>query len=229
MSRVGVIDYGIGNVASVIAAFDRIGVECVGLRNPNDLVSYSHLVLPGVGAFRAAMRNLEDQGWIDSITQYVNRGEALLGICLGVQILALESTEGMPSESVDLVGSKTEQQKGDNLPRSHSSNFGLGLLPFTVQSLRALGCDKRIPHTGWNTVRIVSESPLLAELPVEFDTYFVHSFGLEFVGAATIATTNYGCQFSAAVQVENVMGTQFHPEKSSKHGLHILKNFVAIG
>lgn len=223
------IDYGIGNVASVIAAFDRIGVECVGLRNPNDLVSYSHLVLPGVGAFRAAMRNLENQGWIDSLTQFVNRGEALLGICLGMQILALESTEGMPSESVDLVDSKTEEPSGDDLTRWPSSNFGLGLLPLTVKSLRALGCDKRIPHTGWNTVRIVSESPLLAGLPVEFDTYFVHSFGLELIGAATIATTNYGCQFSAAVQVENVMATQFHPEKSSKHGLHILRNFVSIG
>lgn len=229
MSRVCVIDYGIGNVASVIAAFDRIGVECVGLRNPNDLVSYSHLVLPGVGAFRAAMRNLGDQGWTDSITQFVNRGEALLGICLGMQILALESTEGLSSESVELVGGETVQLCDENSTRLHSSNFGLGLLPLTVKSLRALGCDKRIPHTGWNTVRIVSESPLLAGLPVEFDTYFVHSFGLELIGAATIATTDYGCQFSAAVQVENVMGTQFHPEKSSKHGLHILRNFVAIG
>jgi len=229
VTRVCVVDYGMGNVSSVISAFERIGVTCAPLDNPTGIGGSSHIVLPGVGAFGPAMKRLEEQGWVSEISRYVKGGGALLGICLGMQVLAMESLEGVSLRPLSLE--LTEPSASDVLavPSFQSSIPGLGLIPGVVRSLKSFGSVGRLPHIGWNSVHVVGSPPLFAGLQGDLDMYFVHSFGLEVVSPLTIATTNYGCEFSAAVQCDNVIGTQFHPEKSSQYGLRLLKNFVSMG
>lgn len=232
MRQVCVVDYGIGNIASLVAAFDRVGVKCVTLQNPNELDSCSHLVLPGVGAFGAAMKKLEAQGWVDAIIKYASSGRSILGICLGMQILAAGSFEGFPMEEENLgdIATGTAISITELVEPLHLQSFtpGLGLIAGEVLPLKSIGWSQRVPHTGWNTAYVVNESPLLEGLPAEFDVYFTHSYGLDAANSATIASTSCGRQFSSAVQRDNIMGTQFHPEKSSGYGLMILKNFGAM-
>jgi len=228
MVKVGVVDYGIGNVSSVIAAFDRIGVLCAALENATEAQSFSHLVLPGVGAFGPAMKRLEQLDWVSAITQYANSGGALLGICLGMQILATESCESAPIDGTRSKRSFPGQIATTTVESKQCTTSGLGLIPGVVQSLKSFGSEKRIPHMGWNSVHVEGGPALFSGLPTELDMYFVHSYGLATVSPLTIASTNYGCEFSAAIQQENVMGTQFHPEKSSQYGLQLLQNFVSL-
>ena len=225
MPKVCVIDYGIGNVSSVIASFDRIGIQCSPLDNPKDLKGASHVVLPGVGAFGSAMNRLEEFGWVSAIREHANNGNAVLGICLGMQLLAEASCEGIfPALHL------TKYCQGNSTVSGSSSDTdgpvtGLGLISGTVKSLKDIGYGGRLPHIGWNTVRVTRDGTLFAGLPDELEMYFVHSYGLE-VCPLTIATTSCAGEFSAAIQSGNIFGTQFHPEKSSKYGLGLLRNFV---
>jgi len=201
---IAIIDYGVGNLASVQKAFEFIGSEAVITKERAVLVKASHVVLPGVGAFFEAMKRLKAAG-MDKVTgEVINNNVPLLGICLGMQLLLDMSTEG----GIESKGLGTLPGKVDIFPE------GMGL---------------KIPHMGWNSIDINKQSRLLKGLPDNPYVYFVHSFYCKAVNREDVAAvSNYGIEFDAACEKGNIFATQFHPEKSGDIGLQILKNFAAI-
>jgi imidazole glycerol-phosphate synthase subunit HisH len=196
------IDYGAGNLRSVLHALKHLGVEDLCLvREPHDLIGAEKIILPGVGAFGAGMQQLHKQRVVEPLKDMVNQGIPYLGICLGMQFLF---------DCSDEMG----------------NHEGLGLLPGTVTRFpnrRGL----KVPHIGWNRVQPQKESVLLNNLPAESYAYFVHSYYCVPVEQAhVLATADYGEPFTVAVQHENIYGVQFHPEKSQRTGLQILRNFL---
>lgn len=204
--KVAVIDYGLGNLGSVRRAVAELGAEPRLAAQPKDLAAADRIILPGVGSFADGMSLLRERGWVGALREEASKGKPVLGICLGMQLLASRGTEA-----------------GDTQ--------GLGLIPGEVVGLESLGCELRIPHVGWNSVT-VHEPPcgILRGIPSGTDFYFVHSYVFA-PHAATdvVATTSYGVPVTAAVGRGNVMGTQFHPEKSSKAGFRVLRNFLDAG
>lgn len=202
-TRVGIVNYGMGNLGSVRRAFEDLGADVVVADRPSALDAADRLVLPGVGAFSQGMQRLRDGGWCDALHSLVHeRQRPLLGICLGMQMLASAGEEG-------------------------GTTSGLGLVPGRVRRLDAIGCTLRVPHVGWNEVRCQASDPLFGHIPSGSDFYFVHSFAFEPESQEFVsATTDYGVLVTAAVRQGNVFGTQFHPEKSSKAGRQLLRNFL---
>ncbi len=201
MTTVGVIDYGMGNRRSVQKAFEHVGAHAPITADHEQLSRCDGLVLPGVGAFPAAMRNLERLDLVDLIKRTT---KPLLGVCLGMQLLFEGSEEIQPAT-------------------------GLGLIPGAVSPLSTGGL--RVPHIGWNEVRFERPSPLTAHLPAAgCPFYHVHSFAVRPAEPAdVVGTCEYGERFATIVQHgQRVFGVQFHPEKSSAHGLGMLENFVAL-
>ena len=199
---IAIIDYGAGNLRSVELAFRRIGVQARATGDGEEIRAASGAVLPGVGAFADAMGALEKRGLVPVIRDYAASGRPLLGICLGMQAL--------------LDGS----EEGPGVP-------GLGLIPGRAARLPERGL--KIPHIGWNSLRAAKQSPLLAGLPEEPYAYFVHSYACWAERPEDVlAVTEYGVPFHSAVQRGNVMGVQFHPEKSGRHGEQMLRNFAAM-
>ena len=211
---VGVVDYGVGNLGSVLRALESVGAQPRLLHAPGQLTTVDRVVLPGVGSFTDCKRRLDHAGWTVALqAQAGGRNQPLLGICVGMQLLASHGTEGAD----DALGTP-----------------GLGLVPGRVQALASLGCTARLPHVGWNGVRAVRPSAastsLLAQVPDDADFYFVHSYA--FVPddpQHLLATTDYGLPVTAAVQRGTVLGTQFHPEKSGRAGFQVLRNFLQVG
>jgi imidazole glycerol-phosphate synthase subunit HisH len=204
--KVAIINYGLGNLGSVRRALTDLGADVVVAEHPIALFDANRIVLPGVGAFGEGMARLRAGGWVDALRyQVVEAGKPLLGICLGMQMLATASEENGVSD-------------------------GLGLIPGRVRRLDELGCSLRIPHVGWNEVRFDQRrASLFDEIPQATDFYFVHSYALVADDAESVcATTTYGSELIAAVQKGHVFGTQFHPEKSSKAGRQILRNFLDV-
>lgn len=199
----GIVDYKMGNLASVQNAFLKVGAKAKIVREAEELLLCSHLVLPGVGAFKEAILHLKERGLKEALEEYVKSGKPLLGICLGMQLLFERSFEFGESEGLCFL-------KGD-------------VLPFD----KALDRGFKIPHVGWNEVLKIKESPLLAGVEEKFYLYFVHSFYVENQENA-LAISEYGVSFSSIVQKDNVFGIQPHPEKSHDIGLKILENFVRI-
>jgi glutamine amidotransferase len=199
---IGIIDYGMGNIQSVQNAFERLGSPVRIVTSGRELAACDGLVLPGVGAFSKAMDNLRANDLVGPLKEQVASGKPLLGICLGLQLLADASEEFGVHE-------------------------GLGLIPGRVR-LIPVGAEFRLPHIGWNGVSIRAQSGqgLFAGIEDASAFYFVHSFMLECDPAYVTATTNHGCEVVAAVQRGNVYAAQFHPEKSQTNGLRVLKNFV---
>ena len=199
---IAIIDYGAGNLRSVELAFRRIGVQARATGDGEEIRAASGAVLPGVGAFADAMGALEKRGLVPVIRDYAASGRPLLGICLGMQAL--------------LDGS----EEGPGVP-------GLGLIPGRAARLPERGL--KIPHIGWNSLRAAKQSPLLAGLPEEPYAYFVHSYACWAERPEDVlAVTEYGVPFHSAVRRGNVMGVQFHPEKSGRHGEQMLRNFAAM-
>lgn len=208
--RVGVIDYGVGNLGSVLRALEELRADSVLINRAADLHTVDRLVLPGVGNFSDCVNLLQIGGWIDALHQEVGGlGRPLLGICVGMQLLADFSNEG------------ANGCRG--IP-------GLGFIPGQVNHLRALGCELRVPHVGWNAITCRNvEDPLLDGIPDDTDFYFVHSYA--FVPnnpADVLATADYGVPVNAVVRRGNVWGTQFHPEKSARAGFRLLRNFIEL-
>ncbi|MBS1141857.1 MAG: imidazole glycerol phosphate synthase subunit HisH [Proteobacteria bacterium] len=206
--KVAIIDYGMGNLGSVRRALDELDAKAVIVSRPEQAASADRLVLPGVGSFADGMASLRDSGWIAAIReQVVDKGKPLLGICLGMQLLADHGDEG-------LVGGFSQ---------------GLGLVRGKVVRLDRLGCAMRIPHVGWNAIEPATDTALFAGIPDGTDFYFVHSYAFQAEEPADVfATCDYGVRFAAAIGRGNVMGTQFHPEKSSRAGFSVLRNFLEI-
>jgi len=203
MTRLAVIDYGMGNRRSVQKALEHVGAETEITRDRDELRAADGLVLPGVGAFPQGMRNLRELGLAELIQERVAQGVPLLGICLGMQLL-FDSSEEMGGAA------------------------GLRLIPGEVKRLKAGGL--RMPHIGWNEVRLERASPLTAGLPgAGCPFYHVHSFAAwPDDPDAVIGTTEYGKRFVTMVNRDAVFGVQFHPEKSSRHGLLMLQGFVRV-
>lgn len=200
---IGVCDYGVGNLRSVERALRASGAETVISDQPGRIGACDGVVLPGVGAFAIAARALHGGGLGDTVRDMAAAGKPLLGICLGHQLLFESSDEGPD------VG-------------------GLGLLEGRVTRLRARD-GLKVPHMGWNTLTtVVSESRLLEGTSSGEYMYFVHSFAAIPANADVAATTEYGEPIAAAVEHDNIMGTQFHPEKSGAPGRRLYANFVAM-
>lgn len=197
---IAIIDYGMGNIHSVNKALELCGAKTIVTSKPKDIEACDKAVLPGVGAFDDAMLELDKQNLTPLLKRYK---KPLLGICLGVQLFFEESKEGV-SKGLGLLGGKVEKFAGKD-----------GL---------------KVPHMGWNQLKIVSrDSPLLKGIPDNSYVYFCHSFYPNPKDkAVTAATTDYELNFASLVWQDNVFGVQFHPEKSQKVGLKILENFVKL-
>jgi imidazole glycerol-phosphate synthase subunit HisH len=204
MKSVAIVDYGMGNLDSVARAVQECGGRPVVTSSPDDIRSSSLLLLPGVGGFRDGINSIRERGLDGVVREQVDCGVPLLGLCLGMQLLADIGTEG-----------------GDHV--------GLGLIPGTIQRIQRDAPTTRIPHVGWNEVLHDGASPLFAEIPSGKDFYFVHSF--HFVPAheeAVLGRTPYAGGFVSAVGRGHVFGLQFHPEKSQGAGFQILRNFIRL-
>jgi imidazole glycerol-phosphate synthase subunit HisH len=201
-----IIDYGMGNVGSIANMLKKIGAKAVVASDVSRIENARGLILPGVGAFDSGMRNLRDSGLIDVLTRKVTLEKVpVLGICLGMQLMTRSSEEG--------------------------TSAGLGWIDAETVRFRFGAEDKtlRIPHMGWNTVLPVSESTLFDNTGDEQRFYFVHSYHVVCDDEADVAAkTHYGYDFVSALQKENIMGVQFHPEKSHRFGMKLLMNFAGI-
>ncbi len=200
---IGIIDYGAGNIKSVEKALIALGEAPLVSSDPNEILKADKVILPGVGSFGAAMENLNRLGMTEAIHKVVQRGTPFLGICLGLQLLFDESEES--------YGIK-----------------GLGVLRGKIIKIPAKDTLK-IPHMGWNSLKVNESSKILGHLNKEPYVYFVHSYYLKAEDENIVsATTKYGVTIHAAVESGNVFATQFHPEKSSDTGLSILEKFLSL-
>ena len=201
-ARIAIIDYRMGNLRSVQKGFEHAGVSNVIVTDdPYEVAEADGIVLPGVGAFRDASANLRESGLEDVLRRKIGEGTPFLGICLGMQLLA----------DVGLEEGEYE---------------GLGLIPGACDKLPA---GVKIPHIGWNTVEYPRDSALFDGIPESTAFYFVHSYRLNPADPdVIIGSTEYGVRFAAAVQLGSIYAVQFHPEKSSTMGLHLLSNFGRI-
>lgn len=199
---IAIIDYGMGNLRSVHKAFEAVGHQAVVTREARLIADASHVVLPGVGAFGDCMANLKQYDLIDPILAAIESGKPFLGICLGLQLLFSESEE-------------------------FGTHKGLGIIPGRVRKF-VLNPSLKVPHMGWNDIQIVRPAPPFEGITRGSYCYFVHSYYVEPADSAVVAAvTEYGHPFAAAVWKDNVIACQFHPEKSQRIGLQIIKNFGA--
>jgi glutamine amidotransferase len=202
---IAIIDYGMGNLRSVQKGFERVGCEAVVTDDPKQVLAADKIVLPGVGAFPDCMRNLEAGGFIEPLLRVIREGRPFLGICLGLQLLFTESEE-------------------------FGIHRGLGIIPGRVvrfpERMTEGGEALKVPHMGWNQLAIGRCPPAFTGIEEGSNFYFVHSFYVVPEDTGVVATTtSYGIEFCSAIWKDNIVATQFHPEKSQEKGLRILKNF----
>ena len=202
---IGIVDYNMGNLGSVINAFVKVGSRAELVSDPEKISSYDKLVLPGVGAFPDAMEHLRSDGMDEAVKSFARSGKALMGTSLGMQLLFDGSEE-------------------------FGEHEGLGLIPGRVVRFDETKFDAplKVPHMGWNELFVQKDSPLFSDLPKEFYLYFVHSYHAVCDDDYVIGETYYGYRFVSAVQNENIYGFQPHPEKSHDNGLKIIENFVNL-
>lgn len=196
-----VIDYDAGNTANVLRALKKIGASAELSADSEKILSATGLILPGVGAYPAAMAELEKRGLITVIKDAVAKGTPLLGICLGMQILTEKGLE-------------------------HEETRGLGFIPGVCRAIPT-SKDKPVPHMGWNSLQVEQETPLTSDLEDQ-DVYFVHSYYTDVPEEYIDVTANYSIQIPAMIHKGRVFGAQFHPEKSGDIGLGILEKFVTL-
>ena len=206
---IGIVDYNMGNLASVINAFAKVGVEASLESNPAKLDQYDKLILPGVGAFGDAMEHLKSNGMDEAVKNFAVSGKPLLGICLGMQLL-FESSEEFAKDS--------------------NGTQGLGLIPGKVLAFDEKRFDHplKVPHMGWNELFVQKDTAIFNGLNEDFYLYFVHSFHAVCEEKYAIGKTHYGYEFVSAVQNKNIYGIQPHPEKSHENGLKIIENFAKL-
>ena len=196
-----IIDYEMGNLRSVAKAFEAVGASCDITRDPKKILTAEKLVVPGVGAFKDCMDNLQRMELLDPLKEFLHSGRPYLGICLGMQILMDESEEGGPVAGLGVFKGSVK-----HFPK----NMGL-----------------KVPHMGWNRLKKLRDSRILTDIPEESYVYFVHSYYLDpsKKKKLQVAVTDYGLDFTSCIEQENICAVQFHPEKSQQVGLRILENF----
>jgi len=202
--KIAIIDYGMGNLRSVVNAFNAIGYLASIVQDPNDLSQASHIVLPGVGAFGDGMKNLRSSGWLDVLEkEIIEKRKPFLGICLGMQLLATMGTE-------------------------YGLHEGLNWISGTVKKIEGNDPQIRVPHVGWNDVFFLKKDGLYREMGNSQTFYFVHSYVFDVKDKNNIVSglTGHGIEFISSIEKDNIYATQFHPEKSQKIGLKVLENFI---
>lgn len=201
---IAIVDYGVGNLFSLQSSFAAIGEEVIVTSDPVVLQQSDKIILPGVGAFEDAIKKLQQTGLDEVLKNLANEGKPLLGICLGMQLLFEKSYE-------------------------YGEHKGLGLIPGVIIPLsKNISSKLKIPHMGWNTLSFKKEHPLFSLIKEGDSVYFVHSYYATECEENIIATSEYSIDVTAAVAKGNVMGCQFHPEKSGTVGLKILKAFCSM-
>lgn len=210
MKKIAVIDYGIGNVKSMMNALESLEASAILTCDKDEIMKADGVILPGVGAFKHGMDNLAERGLIETLYKYVETGKPFLGVCLGMQMLMEESDEFGNTRGLGFVEGRVARMPLDE------------------------NTTEKLPHVSWNELHEPSSGrwhgTILKDLPDTFDVYFVHSFAAVPVDRSNIlAECEYGKRFfCAAVNKDNVYGTQFHPEKSGDTGKKILKNFISL-
>lgn len=201
---IAIVDYGVGNLFSLISSFKKIGADITVTADPEIIKSADRIIFPGVGAFEDAAKKLRDSGLDKLLIAEAKNGKKLMGICLGMQLLFENSYE-------------------------YGCHKGLGLLKGNVVPIKdAVPNNLKIPHIGWNALRFTAESDLFRFIKDGDFVYFVHSFYVTDCDDSLVATSEYGKELTAAVQKGNIMGCQFHPEKSGEVGLNILRAFCEM-
>ncbi|MFZ2951336.1 MAG: imidazole glycerol phosphate synthase subunit HisH [Desulfuromonadaceae bacterium] len=205
---IAIIDYGMGNLRSVQKGFEKIGSEAVITDDPQVVLQAEKIVLPGVGAFRDCMRNLEQGGFVEPILKVIAEGRPFLGICVGMQLLFTDSVEfGL--------------YNGLNVIPGHVLRFS--------DQMTVAGERLKVPQMGWNQLSFKHRPPVFEGVEDGSNVYFVHSYYVKPDDSSVIATTtDYGIEFCSSVWKDNIVATQFHPEKSQAIGLKILKNFAEL-
>jgi glutamine amidotransferase len=210
---IAIVDYGMGNLRSVWKAFRHLGADARLTSEARVVASAERVVLPGVGAFSDCMANLDRLGLTGTILEAISGGKPYLGICLGLQILFEESEEFGRSAGLGVLKGRVRRFPSDMHPEGQRTGAAL-----------------KVPHIGWNSLRIVQDVPLLRGIPQGAHFYFVHSYYCEPEDPGVIASvTGYGIEFVSSVWRQNVFACQFHPEKSQKVGLRLLENFLDLG
>lgn len=200
-TEIVIIDYGMGNLESVANALRRLGCRCQVSHHEKDILSATAYILPGVGAFGEAMKNISQRGLIPLLEEEVlKKKKPLLGICLGMQLLAKDSEE-------------------------NGHHQGLGWIDATVRKLE-VGENLRLPHVGWNTTNFTQQTPLFQNIHQNSTFYFDHNYHMICHPNYILATSIYGTEVIAAIQKDNILAAQFHPEKSQINGLKMLRNFL---
>lgn len=198
--KITVVDYGMGNIGSLVNMFKYIGIQCTVTNDRNEILSASKLILPGVGNFDKAMENITRLELDTTIKEVALMNVPILGICLGMQLLCNRSEEGTMK--------------------------GLGLIDANVKRIKPLGPSTKVPHMGWNSIKLIKPSPLFEDED-KHRFYFVHSYYVDCNNPADIlATTDYCSEFVSCFSRDNLVGVQFHPEKSHKFGISFFDNFV---
>lgn len=202
--KVGIIDYGAGNIGSVVQAFEVSGIKLTKIKKPEEMSSCDKVVLPGVGAFGDAIANLRTSFMEDAILDFIQSGKYFLGICVGMQLLFDRGLE-------------------------FGEHRGLGIFRGDVIKFnKNLAKNLKIPHIGWNQCLVEKETPLLKGVDKRFYLYFVHSYHCQAQEEYILASCEYGYKFPAIINKDNIFGIQPHPEKSDKNGLKILENFLKL-
>jgi glutamine amidotransferase len=203
---IAIIDYGMGNLRSVQKGFEKVGADAVITADPRVVLEADKIVLPGVGAFRDCMSNLEQGGFVEPILRVITEGRPFLGICVGMQLLFDDSVE-------------------------FGLYKGLGIIPGHVlrfpEGMQENGEELKVPHMGWNQINFRQRIPAYSGVADGANVYFVHSYYVKPDDQSVVATTtDYGIEFCSSICKDNIVATQFHPEKSQEIGLRILKNFA---
>jgi len=205
--KVGIISYGIGNIGSIVGSINNLGINYQIIEEEKQFNNIEKLILPGIGSFKKCKEILDEKKFTKKIIEKVTIEKIpILGICLGMQLLAHLGEEG----------------------NINGFSQGLKLIEGKVENLKKIGSTLVLPHIGWNNIKIKNNSPIIKNIPDDTDFYFVHSYAYNNIKENyIIAETIYGISFPVIIQKEHIWGTQFHPEKSSKAGLEIIKNFIS--
>ena len=201
---IAIIDYGVGNLFSLVSSFKAVGADTIVTGDPDIIRKADKIILPGVGAFENAAKKLRESGLGEIVIEEAKKGKPVMGVCLGMQLLFEESHE-------------------------YGIHKGLGLIKGKVVSMRdRISDDLKVPHIGWNALHFKNETEIFKYIKDGDCVYFVHSYFAETDAENITATTDYGCEITASVHKGNVYGCQFHPEKSGEVGLNILKAFCEM-